>query len=139
MTAFGSPAAAARRLREDPVATLDSAGGFRAAIDEAVARISGPARAVLLELAARGEGASVDEVLDLCRQRDGSLEALVELVDAALVVIERPAVDQARYRVPAPIRWLLHGPSAAAQPQVPASLSRLVNAVKIDTALVRSR
>lgn len=139
VTAFGSPAAVARRLRRDPVATLDSAGGFRAAIDDAVARISGPARAVLLELAARGEGASVDEVLDLCRQRDGSLEALVELVDAALVVIERPAVDQALYRVPAPIRWLLHGPSAAAPPQVPASLSRLVNAVKIDTALVRSR
>lgn len=116
LVALASPQAALRRLRDDPVAVLDSGGRFRAAIDDAVAAISGPARAVLLELAARERGASVDEVLDLCRQRDGSLEALVELVDAALVVIERPAMDQAVYRVPAPLRWLLAGPDAAPGP-----------------------
>jgi hypothetical protein len=64
---------------------------------------------VLLDLAARPGGSTVDEVLDLSRQRDGSLEALVELVDVALVVIERLAMDQAVYRVPAPLRWLLVG------------------------------
>jgi hypothetical protein len=109
VTALGSPAVALRRLGEDPVRALDAGGRFRASIDEAVALISGPARAVLLELAARSGGSTVDEMLDLCRQRDGSLEALVELVDAALVVIERPAMDQALYRVPAPLRWLLVG------------------------------
>lgn len=109
VTALASPAVAMRRLIDDPVAALDAGGRFRAAVDEAVAAISGPARAVLLELAARPGGATVDEVLDLCRPRDGSLEALVELVDVALVVIERPAMDQAVYRVPAPLRWLLVG------------------------------
>lgn len=113
VTALASPAAALRRLTDDPVTALGGAG-FRAAVDEAVAAISGPARAVLLELAARAGGATVDEVLELCRQRDGSLEALVELVDVALVVIERPAMDQALYRVPAPLRWLLAGPDAPA-------------------------
>ena len=136
VTAFGSPATASRHLRDDPVATLDAAGGFRASIDEALARISGPARAVLLELAVRGEGATVDEVLDLCRQRDGSLEALVELVDAALVVIERPAMEQALYRVPTPIRWLLHGSRRARMP-MPTALGPLANAVKLPTGLVR--
>ncbi|WP_460496627.1 adenylate/guanylate cyclase domain-containing protein [Glycomyces tarimensis] len=143
VTAFGSPQAALRRLRDDPVATLDAGGRFRAAIDDAIALISGPARAVLLELAARGDGATVDEVLDLCRQRDGSLQALVELVDVALVVIERPAMEQALYRVPTPLRWLLSGTSAppeTGRATVPPSLARrLVNGVKIDTALVRTR
>ncbi len=139
VTAFSSPAAALRRLREHPVATLDSAGGFQAAVDEAVGLISGPAQAVLLELAARGGGATVDEVLDLCRQRDGSLEALVELVDVALVVIERPTMEQALYRVPRPLRWLLCGPGAESR-QLPVSLARrLVNAVKAETGLVKSR
>lgn len=111
VTALASPAAALRRLAEDPVGALGAREGrFRAAVDGAVTAISGPARAVLLELAARPRGATVDEVLELCRQRDGSLEALVELVDVALVVIERPSMDQAVYRVPAPLRWLLVGP-----------------------------
>jgi len=109
VTALGSPGVALRYLSDDPAAALDGGGRFRAAIDDALAAISGPARAVLLELAARPGGATVDAVLDLCRQRDGSLEALVELVDAALVVIERPAMDQAVYRVPSPLRWLLTG------------------------------
>nr|WP_277606086.1 adenylate/guanylate cyclase domain-containing protein [Glycomyces sp. L485] len=139
VTAFGSPTAALRRLRDDPVVTLDAGGRFRAAVDDAVALISGPARAVLLELAARGDGASVDEVLDLCRQRDGSLEALVELVDVALVVIERPAMEQALYRVPTPLRWLLCGPSAEPA-TVPPNLARhLASAVKIDAGLARTR
>ncbi len=138
VTAFGSPKTALRRLRDDPVAVLDAGGRFRAAIDEAVAMISGPARAVLLELAARGDGATVDEVLDLCRQRDGSLEALVELVDVALVVIERPAMEQALYRVPTPLRWLLCGRGEPAQ--VPPSLARrIANVVKLDLDLVRAR
>ncbi|WP_460543588.1 adenylate/guanylate cyclase domain-containing protein [Glycomyces halotolerans] len=138
VTALGSPGAALRRLRDDPVATLDGGGRFRAAVDRAVGLISGPARAVLQELAARSDGATVDDVLDLCRGRDGSLEALVELVDVALVVIERPAIEQALYRVPTPVRWLLDG-RGAEPAQVPARLGPLVNAVKIDTGLVRSR
>lgn len=117
VTALGSPAVALRRLSDDPVGALDAGGRFRAAIEEALAAISGPARAVLLELAARPGGATVDAVLDLCRQRDGSLEALVELVDVALVVIERPAMDQAVYRVPAPLRWLLVGAPVEAAPE----------------------
>lgn len=138
VTAFGSPKTALRRLRDDPVAALDAGGRFRAAIDEAVAMISGPARAVLLDLAARSDGATVDEVLDLCRQRDGSLEALVELVDVALVVIERPAMEQALYRVPTPLRWLLCGDGDPAR--VPPSLARsLANAVELDLDLVRTR
>ncbi len=138
VTAFGSPKTALRRLRDDPVAVLDAGGRFRAAVDEAVAAISGPARAVLLELAARSDGATVDEVLDLCRQRDGSLEALVELVDVALVVIERPAMEQALYRVPTPLRWLLHGRAEPVQ-VLPSLARKFVNAVRIDTALVRAR
>ncbi|HEU5127098.1 MAG TPA: adenylate/guanylate cyclase domain-containing protein [Glycomyces sp.] len=139
VAAFGSPTTALRRLRDDPVVALDAGGRFRAAVDEAVAMISGPARAVLLELAERGDGATVDEVLDLCRQRDGSLEALVELVDVALVVIERPAMEQALYRVPTPLRWLLRGRTERPA-QVPPSLVRkLVNVVKLDTTLVRTR
>jgi hypothetical protein len=154
VTALGSPAVALRCLGEDPVRALDAGGRFRAAIDEAVALISGPARAVLLELATRSSGSTVDEMLDLCRQRDGSLEALVELVDVALVVIERPAMDQALYRVPAPLRWLLVGadvqadvqeaeaPSRAErlQPQAVAAsfADRLVRPVAIEAARLRA-
>nr|WP_176953308.1 glutamate-1-semialdehyde 2,1-aminomutase [Glycomyces sambucus] len=140
LVALASPQAALRRLRDDPVAVLDAGGRFREAIDEAVAAISGPARAVLLELAARERGASVDEVLDLCRQRDGSLEALVELVDAALVVIERPAMDQAVYRVPAPLRWLLAGPDPepAPAPLAPGFAERLVHPVAFDAPRLRA-
>ncbi|THV43308.1 adenylate/guanylate cyclase domain-containing protein [Glycomyces buryatensis] len=136
-TAFASPAAALRRLRDDPLAILDAGGRFRASVDEAIALISGPAREVLLELAERSGGATVDEVLDLSRQRDGSLEALVELVDVALVVIERPAMEQALYRVPTPVRWLLGGPAEvqpAPVPPVAAAVRlsrRLVNVVDI--------
>lgn len=139
VTAFGSPKTALRRLRDDPVAVLDAGGRFRAAVDEAVAMISGPARAVLMELAARSDGATVDEVLDLCRQRDGSLKALVELVDVALVVIERPAMEQALYRVPTPLRWLLCGRAAGPAPMPPSFARKLVNAVRIETGLVRTR
>ncbi|MEU6858770.1 adenylate/guanylate cyclase domain-containing protein [Glycomyces sp. NPDC046736] len=117
LVALASPQTAMRRLRDDAACVLDAGGRFRQAIDDAVSAASGPARAVLLELAARERGANVDEVLDLCRQRDGSLEALVELVDAALVVIERPAMDQAVYRVPAPLRWLLAGPDERPEPR----------------------
>lgn len=120
VTALGSPGVALRYLSDDPAGALDGGGRFRAAVDEAVAAISGPARAVLLELAGRPQGATVDAVLDLCRQRDGSLEALVELVDVALVVIERPAMDQAVYRVPAPLRWLLTGTAPAREEHRPA-------------------
>lgn len=160
VTALGSPGVALRYVSDDPAGALDGGGRFRAAIDEAVAAISGPARAVLLELAARPGGATVDAVLDLCRQRDGSLEALVELVDVALVVIERPAMDQAVYRVPAPLRWLLTGsaPEAVLDPP-PRSLpeaqplaerlqpraavaagfaDRLVNPVNIEGARLRA-
>nr|QZD56743.1 adenylate/guanylate cyclase domain-containing protein [Glycomyces sp. TRM65418] len=148
VTALGSPAAAQRYLDDDPVRALDAGGRFRATIDEAVASISGPARAVLLELAARSRGATVDEVLDLCRQRDGSLEALVELVDVALVVIERPAMDEAVYRVPAPLRWLLVGAAAEAssraerlQPRAAVAASfadRLVRPVSIEGPRLRA-
>ncbi|WP_158630501.1 adenylate/guanylate cyclase domain-containing protein [Glycomyces terrestris] len=139
LVALASPQAALRRLRDDPVAVLDAGGRFREAIDEAVAAISGPARAVLLELAAREHGASVDEVLHLCRQRDGSLEALVELVDAALVVIERPAMDQAVYRVPAPLRWLLGGPGPEPAPApLPGFAERLVHPVAFDAPRLRA-
>ncbi|MFC3492316.1 adenylate/guanylate cyclase domain-containing protein [Glycomyces rhizosphaerae] len=159
VTALGSPGVALRYLTDDPVGALDAGGRFRAAIEEAVAAISGPARAVLLELAGRAGGATVDAVLDLCRQRDGSLEALVELVDVALVVIERPAMDQAVYRVPAPLRWLLVGApveeatpgerSPATEPTradrlqpraaVAASLAdRLVHPVNFDGARIRA-
>lgn len=146
VTALGSPGVALRYLSDDPTAALDGGGGrFSAAVDAAVAAISGPARAVLLELAARSGGATVDAVLDLCRQRDGSLEALVELVDVALVVIERPAMDQAVYRVPAPLRWLLTG-SAPAEPRterpraaLATSLAdRLVHPVNLDGARLRA-
>ncbi|GAA2129869.1 hypothetical protein GCM10009782_15320 [Glycomyces algeriensis] len=149
VTALGSPGVALRYLSDDPVAALDGGGRFRAAVDETVAAISGPARAVLLELAARSGGATVDAVLDLCRQRDGSLEALVELVDVALVVIERPAMDQAVYRVPAPLRWLLTGtapalaeapaPPERPRPAVATRLAdRLVHPVNLDGARLRA-
>jgi class 3 adenylate cyclase len=138
LVALASPQTALRRLRDDPVAVLDAGGRFREAIDTAVAAISGPARAVLLELAARELGASVDEVLDLCRQRDGSLEALVELVDAALVVIERPAMDQAVYRVPAPLRWLLAGPDPEPAPAPLGFAERLVHPVAFDAPRLRA-
>lgn len=148
VTALASPGAALRRLTDDPVGVLDGARGgrFKAAVDGAVAAISGPARAVVLELAARPRGATVDEVLELCRQRDGSLEALVELVDVALVVIERPSMDQAVYRVPAPLRWLLVGPDEqeAAERESPhaavtASFAeRLVHPVAFDGPRLRA-
>jgi predicted ATPase len=139
VTALGSPGVALRYLSDDPVAALDAGGRFRALIEASIAAISGPARAVLLELATRPDGATVDAVLDLCRQRDGSLEALVELVDVALVVIERPAMDHAVYRVPAPLRWLLVGPDQAgpARPEPRAAMTaslvdRIVHPVTID-------
>ncbi|SDE39445.1 adenylate/guanylate cyclase domain-containing protein [Glycomyces harbinensis] len=147
LCALASPAVALRRLTDDPAAALGGdRGGLRAAVDAAVGAISGPARAVLLELAARSAGATVDEVLDLCRPRDGSLEALVELVDVALVVIERPAMDQAVYRVPAPLRWLLVGPDSQRAPQrqgLRGAMSadfaeRLVRPVNIDGTRLRA-
>ncbi|MCD0444178.1 adenylate/guanylate cyclase domain-containing protein [Glycomyces sp. A-F 0318] len=146
LCALASPAVALRRLTDDPVAALGGRGGLGEAVDAAVGSISGPARAVLLELAGRSAGATVDEVLDLCRPRDGSLEALVELVDVALVVIERPAMDRAVYRVPAPVRWLLVGPDSQRAPRsrgLRGAMSsdfaeRLVRPVSIDGTRLRA-
>jgi hypothetical protein len=133
LAALAGPSTAMRHLIDDPMRTLDGGGRFRAAVDEASAALSAPARAILNELAAHSEGATVDRVIELCRQCDANLEALVELVDTALVMVERPG-GEAVYRVPAPLQWLLAPHTARVRRQ---PLPTLANAVRLDPGLVR--
>jgi hypothetical protein len=133
LAALAGPSTAMRHLIADPMRTLDGGGRFRAAVDEASAALSAPARAILNELAAHSEGATVDRVIELCRQCDANLEALVELVDTALVMVERPG-GEAVYRVPAPLQWLLAPHTARVRRQ---PLPTLANAVRLDPGLVR--
>ena len=77
--------------------------------------------------------------MGLCRPRDGGREALVELVDLSLVGIGRRAMEQALYRVPTPLRWLLCGADAEPRKVLPSLASRVAKAVKINPGLVNSR